>query len=295
MDLRVLGTPDEMKAVVQLQEVVWPGIHAVPLHQLLIVSKSGGLVIGAYHKERLIGFVYGFVGFHQINEREARLKHCSHMLAVHPEYRDQGIGFDLKRAQAQLMRRQNLELATWTYDPMESRNAYLNIARLGGMVRTYLENVYGELNDTLNAGLPTDRFEVEWWIDTPRVQKRIADESRLTMKHYQDGGIISINTLKASSSGFLEPERDRMDWLTDPEARPNMTLFEIPVDFQRIRKDAPDLALQWRLYTRTIFSLFFSHHYIITDYQYVAGETPRAYYVLSEENALERITNQKLP
>jgi predicted GNAT superfamily acetyltransferase len=178
---------------------------------------------------------------------------------------------------------------------LESRNAYLNIAKLGGMARMYLENVYGNMEDELNFGIPSDRFEVEWWINTPRVVKRLNDEERLSLKHYEDGGIISINTLTANAKGLPVPERDRMDWLEDPSVRPALTRFQIPANFQAIRKADPGLAMEWRMYTRTIFTLFFSQKYIVTDFLYVDGDEPRSYYVLSEEAALERVASQKLP
>ena len=90
-------------------------------------------------------------------------------------YRDSGIGFALKRAQWQMVRHQDLDHITWTYDPLLSRNAYLNIARLGAVCSTYRRSEYGEMRDGLNVGLPSDRFQVDWWLNSHRVQRRSAN------------------------------------------------------------------------------------------------------------------------
>ena len=150
-NLRILEKPQEMLLVEQLQRRVWPGSETeiVPAHVLLAVAHNGGLVVGAYSLEQppeqesnpalegthpgfaldeanLIGFVFSFPGLYN-TAGGVRLKHHSHMLGVDPAYRDQGIGFALKRAQWQMARHQGVDRITWTYDPLLSRNAYLNI------------------------------------------------------------------------------------------------------------------------------------------------------------------------
>ena len=192
--VRILETPEEMAAVEELQRQVWPDneTEVVPAHMLIAASHNGGLVLGAYegaprtfaesgeqeqatgsNAARLIGFVFGFPGIYSTPDGP-RLKHASHMLGVHPDYRNKGLGFALKRAQWQMVRRQGVDRITWTYDPLVSVNAYLNIARLGAVCNTYRRNVYGELRDGLNAGLPSDRFQVDWWVNTKRVNRRLS-------------------------------------------------------------------------------------------------------------------------
>src|SRR5690606_18217859 len=124
----------------------------------------GGLLIGAFIGDRAVGFQYSFAGF---DGKKPYL--CSHMLALLPEYRHSGLGSALKWRQAEMAREIGYDWIQWTFDPLESRNAYLNIRKLGGMVSTYWENCYGEMKDSLNAGLPTDRFRLDWWINSPRV------------------------------------------------------------------------------------------------------------------------------
>ena len=125
-----------------MQRQVWPGtdLDVVPLHLLTTVAHNGGLVLGAFHGDRMVGFLLGFLGTDEGQPNRpalARLKHCSHMLGVLPEYRGQHIGYQLKLAQRDYVSVQGVRLITWTYDPLESRNARLNIARLGAVCNTY--------------------------------------------------------------------------------------------------------------------------------------------------------------
>ena len=173
--LHILETPEEMTAVEQLQRLVWaaPDIEIVPKDILLAMVHNGGVAIGAYLGTDLIGVTFGFPGTYATPDGP-RLKHHSHILAVHPDWASKGIGFALKRAQWQMVRKQGIDRITWTYDPLLSRNAHLNIARLGAVCSTYLRSEYGEMKDGLNAGLPSDRFQVDWWINTTRVWRRIS-------------------------------------------------------------------------------------------------------------------------
>ena len=177
--IRLIETPEEMRLVEELQRVVWPDSETdvVPLHMLITAVHNGGLVLGAFVEEKMIGFVFGFPGLDTTPDGP-RPKHCSHMMGIHPDHRDGGVGFALKRAQWQMVRHQGLDHITWTYDPLLSRNAYLNIAKLGAVCVTYRRSEYGDMRDGLNAGLPSDRFQVDWWINTQRVQKQTGQTSR---------------------------------------------------------------------------------------------------------------------
>ena len=128
--IKILETPEEMTAVEELQRQVWHGSETdvVPAHVFIAAIHNGGIVAGAYLDDRLIGFVFGFPGIEKTPDGP-RAKHCSHMLGIHPDHRDGGIGFALKRAQWQIVRHQGLDHITWTYDPLLSRNAHLNISR----------------------------------------------------------------------------------------------------------------------------------------------------------------------
>ncbi|HEX7973946.1 MAG TPA: GNAT family N-acetyltransferase [Anaerolineales bacterium] len=314
--LRILETPQDMASVEEIQRLVWPGSEAeiIPSHLLLTAAHNGGLLVGAYEgaarpfqdeleliegsaeapTTRLIGFVFGFPGFYSTPDGP-RLKHCSHMLAVHPDYRDQGLGFALKRAQWQMVRRQGIDRITWTYDPLMSRNAFLNIARLGAVCNTYRRNEYGEMRDQLNAGLPTDRFQADWWIHSQRVNRRLSKKARqqLDLAHFLAASVEIINPTRIGAKGLPEPirpskevEQALQERATETEAGKGgegdlMLLLEIPSDFQAVKTADPALGLEWRLHTRALFEDLFGQGYLVTDFVYLPGTTPRSFYVLS--------------
>jgi predicted GNAT superfamily acetyltransferase len=272
--IRVLETPAEMTAVEDLQRIVWaaPDIEVVPKDLLLAAIHNGGLVIGAFVEDTLVGVSFGFPGFYATPDGP-RLKHHSHILAVHPGWCSKGIGFALKRAQWQMVRKQGLDRITWTYDPLLSRNAHLNIARLGAVCNTYLRSEYGEMQNSLNAGLPSDRFQVDWWLNTERAQRRLSRRSRpaLTLAHY-----------RLAESTLLEAHLDRESLAHPPGGTPllagTLLLVEIPYDFLALKVVNLALARDWRFFTREVFEKAFPAGYLVTDFVYEQG---RSFYVLT--------------
>ena len=294
--LRILETSEEMVAVENLQRLIWPGseVDIVPAHLLLAVVHNGGLVIGAYSSEistyelhessadlSLVGFVFGFPGLYHVQDGQ-RLKHCSHMLGVHPVQRDKGIGFSLKRAQWQMVRRQGLEQITWTFDPLLSRNAHLNISRLGAVCSTYLREVYGEMRDGINAGLPSDRFQVDWWVNTQRVNRRLSRQARnsLDLAHYFAGGAELINPSVIDEAGYPHPATGNWEPQRVNGKYPPLLLVEIPSDFTALKANKPSLALEWRMHSRDLFETLFATGYLVTDFVHLPGTHPRSFYVL---------------
>jgi len=272
--LRVIETPGEMTTVENLQRLVWtaPDIEIVPKDLLLAVVHNGGLAIGAFVEDKLVGAVFGFPGFYTTPDGP-RLKHHSHILAVHPDWRAQGIGFALKRAQWQMVRKQGLDRITWTYDPLISRNAQLNIVRLGAVCSTYLRSAYGDMQDGLNAGLPSDRFQVDWWLNSERVKRRLSRRSRpaLALAHY-----------RAAEATLLEARLEGESMTHPPEETPvlngTLLLVEIPFDFPTLRAVDLALARDWRFYAREVFEEAFTKGYLVTDFVIDKG---RSFYVLT--------------
>jgi predicted GNAT superfamily acetyltransferase len=272
--IRIIEKPEEMPAVEELQRLVWaaPDIEIVSKDMLLAVVHNGGLLIGAYVGADLVGVSFGFPGIYSTPDGP-NLKHHSHLLAVHPDWRSKGIGFALKRAQWQMVRKQGLDRVTWTYDPLLSRNAHLNIARLGAVCSTYLRSEYGEMLDGLNTGLPSDRFQVDWWINTQRVRRRLSRRSRpiLTIDHY-----------RLTEAGFLEARFQQGPLAAQPPLEvPTLTshllLIEIPSDFLALKAADLPLALSWRFYSREVFETAFSAGYLVTDFVH---DQNRSFYVL---------------
>lgn len=280
--IRALTSPEDMAQVEELQRAVWTGdeTEIVPAHLLLAVAHAGGVVLGAFEREILVGMVFGFLGTDSADPDRvamARLKHCSHMLAVHPHARSRGVGYRLKLAQREAILEQGIRLATWTFDPLLSLNAHLNIRRLGAVCRTYIRDAYGRMRDGLNVGLPSDRFEVDWWVTSNRVEARLTgSRPPLELAHYLDAGAEKVNP-----SGLRE---DGMPLPPEPEFRTgsNLLMVEIPPDFQALKAADLSLALQWREHSRTVFETLFQAGYLVTDFIYLRGErAPRAYYLLS--------------
>ena len=193
ISIRALKDAAEFQQCEELQRRVWGmgDLSVVPLHLLLTAHKNGGLVLGAFGEQRtMVGFVFGFLGMTD----QGQVKHCSHMAGVLPEYQGQQIGYRLKLAQRAHVLAQGLALATWTYDPLEGSNASLNIGKLGVICRTYLPDVYGDTGIQLHLGLPTDRFEVEWWVCSRRVEERLESRhDRLTLDRVLDMGAEKAN------------------------------------------------------------------------------------------------------
>jgi predicted GNAT superfamily acetyltransferase len=276
-----------MTAVEDLQLFIWPGSERdiVPLHLLVTLARNGGLVLGAYEDGRLVGFLYGFPGLDETDEG-FRMKHCSHQLGVHPDFESQGLGFELKRAQWQLVRRQGLDLITWTYDPLESRNAALNIRKLGAVCNTYKQAVYGEMRDGLNLGLPSDRFEVALWVNSARVRLRLSGDprSRLDLAQYHQGGAEVVNPTHINEAGVPVPPElaEPYLWQGDQKAVSRLLLVEIPSQFQVLKQLDTHLAAAWRQHTRRLFENLFTSGYLVTDFLYMPGEHPRSFYVLSD-------------
>lgn len=283
IELRFIESPEDMQAVEELENRIWPGDYPVPYHMLLAVVHNGGVLVGAYDGDMLVGYVFGFLGLYETDEG-IKIKHCSHQLGVHPEYQNHGLGYELKRAQWQIVRQQGLDLITWTYDPLETRNATLNLSKLGAVCNTYLRNEYGDMQDEMNRGIPSDRFMVHWWVNTQRVSQRLSKTSRkkLDLAHFLSADAQVINTTSLNDDGWPVPESDRMDLLEDPGIQMAIILFEVPADFQGLKVSNIELARQWRSYSRTIFELLFHQGYLATDMVYLSGTNPRSYYVMSQ-------------
>lgn len=274
--IRLLESPEDMTLVEELQRAVWPDSETdiVPAHMLITAIHNGGFVIGAFLKDELIGFVFGFPGLDFIPDGP-RPKHCSHMLGIKPGQRDSGVGFALKRAQWQMVRKQGIDHITWTYDPLLSRNARLNIAKLGAVCNTYRRSEYGDMRDGLNAGLPSDRFQVDWWVNTHRVVRRLGKRARkpLKLEDFSKAELEPLYTPLVGNSNLLQPP-EHFSPLNG-----HLLLAEIPSNFNTIKSEDFPLSRDWRFFSREVFETAFDTGYIVTDFIYENG---RSFYVLTD-------------
>jgi predicted GNAT superfamily acetyltransferase len=277
--IRLLESVEDATAIEELQRQVWPGSETdvVPAHMLITAIHNGGLLLGAFVENHMVGFVFGFPGLEKTPDGP-RAKHCSHMMGIHPDFRDAGIGFALKRAQWQMVRHQGLDHITWTYDPLLSRNAYLNIARLGAVCNTYHRSQYGDMRDGLNVGLPSDRFQVDWWIHTRRVQRRLSKRARkpLSLEHFSKAEIQPLYELHYGGGGWPRPP----EHFSSLQGR--LALAEIPPDFLALKGADFSLARDWRYFSRELFETAFADGYIVTDYIFErTGAQARCLYVMA--------------
>jgi predicted GNAT superfamily acetyltransferase len=173
IDVRTCSDVEELRAFVALQKEVWgfADNELVPLRIFSLAPKIGGQVIGAWDDGTLVGFAFSIPG-----TRNGHAYLHSHMLAVKAAYRNSGLGRRLKLFQREDAIAHGYELIEWTFDPLEIKNAYLNLERLGAIARRYNINQYGVTSSPLQGFLPTDRLVAEWWLKSTRVEKLIVDQ-----------------------------------------------------------------------------------------------------------------------
>ena len=177
VQLRNCTEVEEFRACVVLQKEVWgfADNELVPLRIFSLAPKIGGQVIGAWEGESLVGFAFSIPG-----RRNGRSYLHSHMLAVRNEYRNSGLGRRLKLFQREDALALGYELIEWTFDPLEIKNSYFNLERLGAIARRYNINQYGITSSPLQGGLPTDRLVAEWWLKSKRVQALLVKGEQAT-------------------------------------------------------------------------------------------------------------------
>jgi predicted GNAT superfamily acetyltransferase len=253
IDIRDFSTQTDYDACSDLQCEVWGFVpaEAVPALHLVALHHYGGVLVGAFHADRMVGFVCGFTGW-----ARGRVFHHSHMLAVLPDYRGLGLGEKLKWAQRDRVLDQGLSLINWTFDPLQAPNANLNINHLGAIVRKYRVDFYGESQSPLHGGIPTDRFEAEWLIERERVLRALRGETP------DYGGWESLplaNPTRVGDAGLLVCGDDLQLALDD-----EVLLVEVPRTITDVMARDRELALDWRLKTRKLFQSYFERGYLVS-------------------------------
>jgi len=259
LHFRDLHTADQFRQVMDLEAAVWGftdlnDMVTVPVFTITV--KRGAILIGAYDEaDRMVGFVYSIVGM----KPPRQVLQWSHMLGVLPEYRNSGLGRALKLAQRDRALEQGYELIEWTYDPLQAMNAHLNFTKLGVVAEEYHRNVYGESTSVLHKGTPTDRLVAQWWIARPHVERRVASD-----------GAIPIVASDVAAAAPINRTQPAQTWLANADIaldRDDRRLtLEIPMGFTDMQREAPALALEWRMQTREIFETYFRRGYRVVDF-----------------------------
>ena len=212
----------------------------MPASVLWVALRTGGLVVGAFDDtDEMVGFLFGVTGF-----VDGQPTHWSDMLAVHPRVRGQGIGRALKEFQRDTLLRRGVQHVRWTFDPLESRNAHLNFARLGITSSEYIPNCYGDSASPLHAGLATDRLVANWLLSSERVSSRMEGGER-------GPNAEAVAALPLINEGG-EPELE----LTAPRLR-----LRVPADIQALKQVDRAAAVAWRESTRAAFTTYFARGY----------------------------------
>jgi predicted GNAT superfamily acetyltransferase len=200
LSLRSCHTVGEFRQALQLQKDIWnwSDIELVPVRLFVVAEKIGGHVLGAFDGKNMVGFAYGIPG-----TRGSHSYLHSHMLGVREDHRNTGLGRALKIFQRDIALQQGFELIEWTFDPLEIKNAYLNIEKLGAIARRYTVNQYGITSSPLQGGLPTDRLIAEWWINSRRMHSTL------------DTGRHPAITV----SETIEVPKEIYEWKSTPELR----------------------------------------------------------------------------
>ena len=247
--VRLLKNVDEYRQCEIVQARIW-GAPGVTREVLTATQKYGGVVIGTLIDGRVVGFIYAFLA-----QYHGRLIHWSHLMAVEAKYRDQGLGFKMKLVHRRIALDRGLKSICWTFDPLQSRNARLNISRLGALADEYVPDCYGRFPSLLEKGLPSDRWVANWRISTARVERRLRGETPAF-----DPALPRVNETRRNAQGFPHNQAIRLN-LTH-----RRLLVETPTQTDAMRSQAMPLARRWRLEARRIFQHYLSAGYRVEDF-----------------------------
>lgn len=270
---RKLTKPEEFRHAEELQREAWGLVEEPPTSSTIqrAIQDNGGLVLGAFADIYLAGLTIGFLGWDG-----TQLYHYSHMTAVRPEYQNHHVGFRLKAYQREEVLKQGLPLIRWTFDPLQSKNARLNVKLLGARPDHYYVHYYGTMGSELNRGLESDRLRVTWALADPGVEARLggrlpAPESDLAR---WKGSQALIETT-VGETGLRAPAT-----VSEP-SQPTAHL-EIPFDLQAIRSHSSSDLRTWRHAVRDAFRAAFDTGYRVDDFAVLSlDHERRSFYFLS--------------
>lgn len=271
--IRQIISNSEMRAVENLQKEVWgvPDLEVVPATHLIASAAAGGVLLGAFDGEHLVGFAYGFVSY-----EDGRTAHHSHMLAVKPAYRNFNLGEKLKRAQREYVLSQGILVMSWTFDPLQSLNAYFNFNKLGVVSDRYMIDFYGADAASFLHRNGTDRLWVTWLLDSKRVKERI--EKKVPAVEFESvGRLVKLSGDNVPSvAGFAK------NLINEQVA------IEIPADINELQKQNIELAVEWREAAREAFTAALKQGYVVKEFYRMNGDKRNygAYLLTREKESL---------
>jgi predicted GNAT superfamily acetyltransferase len=263
----------DFDACVELQRIVWglPDLEIIPALQFIAAQHAGGMVHLAETTPggRIIGFGYAFPALHSGHS----FMH-SDMVAVVPDYQKRGVGIRIKWAQREAALARGIDLITWTFDPMQSRNAHLNLRRLGAISREFLENFYGVTSSLLHHGMPTHRLLVRWELNSARVQERAANTPLPAQTAAPE--LPRVNEVKWQGGWPISS-----DPVLDLDAA--QVLLEIPPEWDVLSRAAPKVAESWQARIAAALKAYLGRGYVASNFIPVEElGRRRPFYVLSK-------------
>lgn len=267
----------EFHAIEDIQKEAWRfnDLDTVPAATLIATQHAGGILLGAFESEQMIGFVHAFPAL-----EEGRISMHSHMLAVRTGYRNFQAGFYLKLAQRVCALEKGIDEITWTFDPLQSLNAHLNFTKLGVISNRYIVNFYGEATSSpLHQGFATDRLWVRWLLNSDRVIHRV---SRGPSGGAAQTSLDSDSTAEIARTALVlsEDERPLISEFGSKLDADRCTI-EIPHNINALKELNPELGTEWREATRAAFLAAMEECFIVEDFLRIeGGPTPRSFYSL---------------
>ena len=256
--VRRLREPQEFLEAVEVQRSAW-GMEgyreAAPAHLLRALADNGGLVLGAFHGSRMIGVSYGW-------PVPGKGYFYSHATGVSQGLKYRGVGLRLKLEQRRIvLGEMGLRLARWTFDPLQALNSRFNLAKLGAIVRVYVRDYYGEIRDSINRGLGTDRAKAEWFLDSRRVESRVSGRlapDAEALERLRDMGAQAVFEAVGS------PPRP-LDQAPPWDSLGSVALVPVPRNITSIARESLGLAREWRAATRTAYEWLVRAGYVLVD------------------------------
>ena len=274
--LRSLRSVKEMPQLVELQRVIWgygepDRDFPYPARALFAVAESGGHVAGAFVNQIAVGFSLAWMGIDPLLQKPYL---HSQMMGLLKEYRGLGIGFHLKVYQRDFALQADLDLIKWTFDPMYSSNANLNVRKLGALIQAYQPHYYGEVQSHFSRGLTTDRVWANWYIASPRVKQRLANPPSLLEQKPSQVQVTPVAKDEKGRKSLLDP----LLGCSEGEL-----LVEVPDDFEAICAEDQSLAKDWQAKIGKIFQHYLSQGYLASDFLMVGGPPRSTFYLLTRD------------
>jgi predicted GNAT superfamily acetyltransferase len=251
--IRDLETIEDLRKVEQLEQEVWGLVDrdVTPLTMLIACREAGSILIGAFDGSALVGFAFGFPSIEL-----GQLTIHSHMLAVLPQYRDLDLGYKLKLAQRERALAKGIQTMSWTFDPLQSRNAHFNFAKLGVVSDSYKVDFYGRATSSVLHQNGTDRLWVTWPMASARVERRIQGNPNGARELPSD----PVPVVKSELGG--RPAHGSLS----AALAANKATVAIPNDIVVLEHRDSAVAWEWRLATRWAFTELMKAGFVVTDY-----------------------------